>query len=796
MGNTPTTSRKVFEQLDKEKCGRVNLQEILLSDTHTSDVPMLCSLATLYHFDQERTCSLNFKEYSEMEKFVHSIQKQAMKQESHHYHQSASHQSETPQFFQRFFKAKSSSHLNDMDHHHHHHHHDSDSDHHLTIQTNNGGSSNNLYAPQLSPMSSTSAPVSPVDGYVSMFNSPKLFCHNKKSTKDIHLQLRNKITIALLPTLNKEMYGAKNRKHFIEWLFKLADIGRVNSVSEADLSIILRAVQRDGINLSGLLFDEPEEDDDVVHKIMQEYNVTDTGYLSKSEFFRLADVILNLYEGRFQLNNNNDELYGNIVCSHYRMLYTLGKGSYGIVKYAEKVVDESDMIDYDERDYSSSSSNSTATTIGGAKAKVTSPRSAAAADRSESNNTATTTSTPTGKHEESDDDEEDDSRRAIKVVKKGNVSELSQLDIEIQAMQMLKHPSVVRLYSVDSDDLHIYLEMELCGGGSLYEHLQNGPFPEPLARFYFHQLITGLIYCHNMGVCHRDLRLENLLMDNDGNVKITDFGQARIFRKGWDLFSTQLVGSLYHLSPEQIRGEVYSGEKVDTWSSGIILYCFVTGRLPFNEADVTQMFEDIKSINYGYLDSDRVSPEARDLIRKMLCSDPDDRVPLDQILLHPWMQGEKKRAQLVIENFEISSWFKRFKDVESAVRTLTTILCENLACLGCHFKLCPARTDHEILMKEIIDELEEQEQDMIEMNGEKPTQEKFDKLELPHVTPIATKPLVVIKCISTKRNMKFAIFAERTIDESLFIVFHLREGETKEFKELLHKLKKELKKIA
>lgn len=96
-------------------------------------------------------------------------------------------------------------------------------------------------------------------------------------------------------------------------------------------------------------------------------------------------------------------------------------------------------------------------------------------------------------------------------------------------------------------------------------------------------------------------------MDNNGNLKITDFGQARIFKKGWDLFSTQLVGSLYHLSPEQIDGKVYSGEKIDIWSAGIILYCFVTARLPFCSNDVQQMFDDIRNAKYEYPEGIQIS---------------------------------------------------------------------------------------------------------------------------------------------------------------------------------------------
>jgi serine/threonine protein kinase len=82
------------------------------------------------------------------------------------------------------------------------------------------------------------------------------------------------------------------------------------------------------------------------------------------------------------------------------------------------------------------------------------------------------------------------------------------------------------------------------------------------------------------GVCHRDLKLENLLIDNNGHLKISDFGHAGIYKEGWDLFNTRLVGSLYHLSPEQVQGQCYSGEKIDIWALGVILYLLLPTPTP------------------------------------------------------------------------------------------------------------------------------------------------------------------------------------------------------------------------
>lgn len=243
---------------------------------------------------------------------------------------------------------------------------------------------------------------------------------------------------------------------------------------------------------------------------------------------------------------------------------------------------------------------------------------------------------------------------AVKVVKLGNVSDMSKLDCEIQCLEMLKHPNIVQLHKVFNDEERIYLFMELCGGGTLYQLLEDKPFSEPIARFYFKQLIEGLSYCQSQGVCHRDLKLENLLLSNNGDLKISDFGAARIFTKGWDIFTTQMAGSIYHLSPEQVLGNVYSGSKVDVWSCGVILFSFLTGELPFCSDNIEELFNQIQSSNYTFPSEINISNDAKDLINKMLTVDPESRIKIEDILKHPWLHGEKKKICLTEYNMKFS----------------------------------------------------------------------------------------------------------------------------------------------
>jgi serine/threonine protein kinase len=164
------------------------------------------------------------------------------------------------------------------------------------------------------------------------------------------------------------------------------------------------------------------------------------------------------------------------------------------------------------------------------------------------------------------------------------------------------------------------------------------------------------------------LRLENLLLDNNGNLKISDFGQARIFSPGWDLFQTQVVGSLYHLSPEQIQGKVYSGEKVDIWNGGIILYSFLTSKLPFCSANVQEMLKDISNVNFEYPVETPLSDEAKELIGMLLQADPEKRPSVSEIKESKWMKMKSEDPKLnifTIEgiSFEKDSFFAKFEKI-------------------------------------------------------------------------------------------------------------------------------------
>lgn len=262
---------------------------------------------------------------------------------------------------------------------------------------------------------------------------------------------------------------------------------------------------------------------------------------------------------------------------------------------------------------------------------------------------------------------------AIKIIKKGKCSDLSRLDREIESLMAAKHEHIVALQEVlDSED-NLFIVMELCGGGSLVDMVRLYPkerMPEDTARFFMRQVFEALAFCHRNGICHRDVRLENLMLDNAGNVKITDFGHSGTFTPGWDLFSTALVGSLYNISPEQISGQLYSGEKIDVWSAGVTVFCLLVGLPPFYEPDVNSLMTRITACDFEV--PDFVSPKARDLIHCMIRANPDERIPLQQMLHHPWFyDGQECGPSMKTVVIPVDDLFASRPDVAEVIMAIT-----------------------------------------------------------------------------------------------------------------------------
>ncbi|XP_073031286.1 CBL-interacting serine/threonine-protein kinase 6-like [Primulina eburnea] len=236
---------------------------------------------------------------------------------------------------------------------------------------------------------------------------------------------------------------------------------------------------------------------------------------------------------------------------------------------------------------------------------------------------------------------------AMKVVGKEKVIRvgmMEQVKREISIMKMMKHLNIVELYEVMASKTNIYFAMELVCGGELFAKVTKGRLLEDPARHYFQQLISAVDFCHSRGVYHRDLKLENLLLDEDGNLKVTDFGLSALsdhLRQDGLLHTT--CGTPAYVAPDVIGKKGYDGAKADIWSCGVILYVLLAGYLPFQEDNIVAMYRKIYRGDFKC--PPWFSPESRKLITKMLDPNPNTRISIAKILNSSWFKKKSTVRQ-------------------------------------------------------------------------------------------------------------------------------------------------------
>ncbi|KAK3017221.1 hypothetical protein RJ639_007139 [Escallonia herrerae] len=232
---------------------------------------------------------------------------------------------------------------------------------------------------------------------------------------------------------------------------------------------------------------------------------------------------------------------------------------------------------------------------------------------------------------------------AVKILEKTRIVDLKitdQIKREIATLKLLKHPNVVRLYEVIASKTKIYMVLEYVNGGELFDRIASrGKLSEAEGRKLFQQLIDGVSYCHNKGVFHRDLKLENVLVDARGNIKISDFGLSALpqhFRDDGLLHTT--CGSPNYVAPEILSNRGYDGATSDTWSCGVILYVTLTGYLPFDDRNLAVLYQKIFK---GDAQIPKwLSSGARNLIRRILDPNPRTRMTMAEIKADEWFKQD------------------------------------------------------------------------------------------------------------------------------------------------------------
>nr|XP_056700865.1 aurora kinase A [Euleptes europaea] len=214
-----------------------------------------------------------------------------------------------------------------------------------------------------------------------------------------------------------------------------------------------------------------------------------------------------------------------------------------------------------------------------------------------------------------------------------------QLRREVEIQSHLRHPNVLRLYGYFHDTTRVYLILEYAPHGEVYKELQKvTKFDEQRTATYVTELADALLYCHSKRVIHRDIKPENLLLGSNGELKIADFG--------WSVHApssrrSTLCGTLDYLPPEMIEGRTHD-EKVDLWSLGVLCYEFLVGKPPFESKTYQDTYRAISKVEYRF--PPFVTEGARDLISRLLKHNPFHRLPLEEVLKHPWVTANSTKS--------------------------------------------------------------------------------------------------------------------------------------------------------
>ncbi|XP_010686217.2 CBL-interacting serine/threonine-protein kinase 12 [Beta vulgaris subsp. vulgaris] len=253
---------------------------------------------------------------------------------------------------------------------------------------------------------------------------------------------------------------------------------------------------------------------------------------------------------------------------------------------------------------------------------------------------------------------------AIKVLDKEKILKgglMAHIKREISILRRVRHPNIVKLFEVMATKSKIYFVMEYVRGGELFNKVAKGRLKEDVARKYFQQLISAVGFCHARGVYHRDLKPENLLLDENGDLKVSDFGLSAVSEQIQQdgLFHT-FCGTPAYVAPEVLARKGYEAAKVDIWSCGVILFVLMAGYLPFHDPNIMSMY---RKIYKGEFRCPRwFSPDLVKLLRRLLDTNPETRVTIPCVMENKWFKKGFQHVKFYIEDNKMCT----FKDDETS----------------------------------------------------------------------------------------------------------------------------------
>lgn len=240
--------------------------------------------------------------------------------------------------------------------------------------------------------------------------------------------------------------------------------------------------------------------------------------------------------------------------------------------------------------------------------------------------------------------------RAIKTIHKNMSNNPSQFQEEVEILKRLDHPNIIRLHETFEDEQALYLVLELCTGGELFDRIvAEGKFTEQAAAVCVQQMLCAVNYLHRNFIMHRDLKPENWLFaaaeDSLLNavLKLIDFGLSKRFEPGE--FASTRAGTPYYVAPEVLDGQCT--ERSDVWSIGVITYVLLSGMPPFGGANTASVLQAVRraEVKFEPEEWEHISLEARDLVCSLLVVDPSRRSDAFAALQHPWLRRSSRGGE-------------------------------------------------------------------------------------------------------------------------------------------------------
>ncbi|XP_050764805.1 calcium/calmodulin-dependent protein kinase kinase 1 isoform X2 [Gymnogyps californianus] len=246
---------------------------------------------------------------------------------------------------------------------------------------------------------------------------------------------------------------------------------------------------------------------------------------------------------------------------------------------------------------------------------------------------------------------------------------------EIAILKKLDHVNIVKLIEVldDPAEDNLYMVFDLLRKGPVMEVPSEQPFSEQQARLYFRDIVLGIEYLHYQKIIHRDIKPSNLLLGDDGHVKIADFGVSNQF-EGNDAQLSSTAGTPAFMAPEAISdtGKSFSGKALDVWAMGITLYCFVYGKCPFIDEYILGLHNRIKNKPVEFPEEAQISEELKELILRMLDKNPETRITVPEIKVHPWLtKGGEEPLPLEEEHCTVVEVTE--EEVKNSVKTIPSL---------------------------------------------------------------------------------------------------------------------------